>query len=536
MFRRPAPPVALLLVSAAGCREAPAQASDPVEEPAATAIAAASSEPLAPAPVKPEDEPWPPPLPAEPAGDRIFSKVRHLWVRPQPAAQSGWLGYLTIGSSVRVKGGVAAGAYAGPGHSRECEAWYAVEPVGFVCVGEHATLDAAEDLVVAIGQYKSSDSPWPYRYGESTGAPIYPTLPPESRQRTTELALEDHLDAVRRARAAKSDEEIRAIDPRLAGVELGPAGKGPPWLLEPAADPPLLRLPPIGRAIQNGIVVGSTVAYVDELDWIDRTFYLTWDFGLIPADKVRPYPEVRFHGVPLGHGIDLPLAFFREKARPKYRRAGAGFEPAGAEWPRLAFVALTGTSAQMGSRRFLETREPGMWCAEDDAVVAHSTDPPLRIRDAADGRRTWVDVSILQGTLVAYENRTPVYATLVSPGRGGTPKPGIPTLETASTPTGVFLVLGKFITATMVSGSISTLIHAEVPYTQNFNGPYALHGAYWHDQWGEPKSGGCVNLSPIDAKRIFAWGEPRLPAGWHGMRSIVGSYDFGEKTVVVVRQ
>ena len=41
---------------------------------------------------------------------------------------------------------------------------------------------------------------------------------------------------------------------------------------------------------------------------------------------------------------------------------------------------------------------------------------------------------------------------------------------------------------------------SEVPYTQFFHMPFALHGEYWHDRFGEPKSGGCVNLSVADAK------------------------------------
>jgi hypothetical protein len=529
--------LALLLL--AGCSEPAAQASDrrdiEVREPSAPPSAAPSASTSATAVV--EDETWPPPPPADPPGDRVYSKVRHLWIRPRPAPDGGWLGYLTLGSSVRVKGGVAAQALAGPGHGELCQAWYAIEPVGYVCVGEEATLDANDELVVATGKYKANEaSPWPYRYGESTGAPIYPSLPPESRQFFWEMGFHEHMDKVRQARGTKDEAAVRAIEPKLVGVDLSPAGKGPPWLLELPADgtpPAHLRMPVAGRAIQNKVVIGSTLAYVDAFDWTNRTFYMTWDFGIVPADKVRPYPESRFHGVPLGTTHRLPMAFFREKARPKYRR-GDAFEPAG-EWARLSYVGLTGQSAEEGGRRFLETTDAGLWCAEDDAVVARETEPPLKIRQATEGRRTWLDVSIVQGTLVAYENTTPVYATLISPGRGGIPKPGVPTLDTASTPTGMFQVLGKFITATMVSGSISTLIHAEVPWTMNINGPYAVHGAYWHDRWGEPKSGGCVNLAPIDAKRIFDWSEPRLPAGWHAMRTITDSVDFGEKTVVMLR-
>jgi len=60
---------------------------------------------------------------------------------------------------------------------------------------------------------------------------------------------------------------------------------------------------------------------------------------------------------------------------------------------------------------------------------------------------------------------------------------------------------------------------SEVPYTQFFHMPFALHSAYWHDRFGEPKSGGCVNLSPKDAKWLFDWTLPHVPATWHSVRS-----------------
>lgn len=75
----------------------------------------------------------------------------------------------------------------------------------------------------------------------------------------------------------------------------------------------------------------------------------------------------------------------------------------------------------------------------------------------------------------------------------------------------------------MVSSTISTFVHSEVQYPQNFDGPYSLHAAYWHDRWGQRKSAGCVNLAPVDARRLFAWTDPPLPEGWHGTKSGVAS-------------
>jgi len=55
-----------------------------------------------------------------------------------------------------------------------------------------------------------------------------------------------------------------------------------------------------------------------------------------------------------------------------------------------------------------------------------------------------------------------------------------------------------------------------VPYVQYFRAGYALHAAYWHTEYGRPRSHGCINLSPIDARRLFNWTEPQVPATWHG--------------------
>ncbi len=88
-------------------------------------------------------------------------------------------------------------------------------------------------------------------------------------------------------------------------------------------------------------------------------------------------------------------------------------------------------------------------------------------------------------------------------------------------------------TATMVSSTNDNVVHTEVQYVMNFSGPHALHGAYWHDAWGEPKSGGCINLSPIDAKQVFAWADPPMPAGWHGLRAVP---ELGRSTVVKVHR
>ncbi|MCB0119408.1 MAG: L,D-transpeptidase, partial [Anaerolineales bacterium] len=40
------------------------------------------------------------------------------------------------------------------------------------------------------------------------------------------------------------------------------------------------------------------------------------------------------------------------------------------------------------------------------------------------------------------------------------------------------------------------------------SGGVAIHGAFWHNAFGERRSHGCVNVSPEDAKWIFRWTMP----------------------------
>ena len=73
----------------------------------------------------------------------------------------------------------------------------------------------------------------------------------------------------------------------------------------------------------------------------------------------------------------------------------------------------------------------------------------------------------------------------------------------------------------------------DVPYIEYFESGYALHAAYWHDVFGTPRSHGCVNLSPVDAHRIFFWTDPPLPEGWH---AVIAGEEMGEGTLVIIHE
>jgi lipoprotein-anchoring transpeptidase ErfK/SrfK len=91
----------------------------------------------------------------------------------------------------------------------------------------------------------------------------------------------------------------------------------------------------------------------------------------------------------------------------------------------------------------------------------------------------------------AYENGQLVRSSLVSTGVVRYP-----------TRVGQFHVYAKYI-ATLMTGPGYYL--PNVPYTMYYSGGYALHGTYWHNNFGHPMSHGCVNMLTSEARWLFEW-------------------------------
>ncbi|MBF5066496.1 L,D-transpeptidase, partial [Salmonella enterica subsp. enterica serovar Istanbul] len=99
------------------------------------------------------------------------------------------------------------------------------------------------------------------------------------------------------------------------------------------------------------------------------------------------------------------------------------------------------------SSRFLEAKD-GTWVKASDVGVAVV---PEEWPQAAQRGEKWVDVSIEDQTLVLWEGKTPVYATVVSTGQDGLDDPK----KTKATPRGTCRIKSKHITATMDSNGRS---------------------------------------------------------------------------------
>jgi lipoprotein-anchoring transpeptidase ErfK/SrfK len=126
-------------------------------------------------------------------------------------------------------------------------------------------------------------------------------------------------------------------------------------------------------------------------------------------------------------------------------------------------------------------------------------------------------VSIRKQTLTAYEGERPVLKSKVSTGVSTRQKEGeLPT----ETPVGDFRIRKKCPTVHMGNGNLTSDILAYelpgVPWVMFFdpNG-VALHGCYWHDNFGSRMSHGCVNLPNDVAQWLYRWTDPVCGDDWY---------------------
>jgi lipoprotein-anchoring transpeptidase ErfK/SrfK len=135
----------------------------------------------------------------------------------------------------------------------------------------------------------------------------------------------------------------------------------------------------------------------------------------------------------------------------------------------------------------------------------------------------YIEVSLSDQDLRAYERGRVIFRTSISSGVPSS-KPssnGIPT----ATPRGNFHIDKKMPVRHMGDGHLTANPEAYelpgVPWVAYFtNTGVAFHGTYWHCDYGRPKSHGCINMRPEEAKWIFRWATPvteadvRLEAGY----------------------
>jgi hypothetical protein len=256
-------------------------------------------------------------------------------------------------------------------------------------------------------------------------------------------------------------------------------------------------LPDVVDALMKGV-------FIVALDRVEseggRRYWRTIRGRYIRESDVELYPRSQMHGELLAGAQDLPLAFVYGDDAPVFCRADRGLKVCGvarkhARFPVRGKLKIAGLELVAGPDGLLLDRHV--------LRVVRAIPRP----EGFPAGEKWVHVDVSQQTLVAYEGDRPVFATLVSGGKQG-----------YEAPIDSYRVVKKYVSITM-SGEDPTdgwYEVEEVPWTLYYWEGYALHGAYWHNDFGRPRSHGCTNLPPADARWLFYWTDPKVPWRWHG--------------------
>lgn len=446
-----------------------------------------------------ENEPQRPSVTATVGYEKIFQK---------PDTKAPLIGLFRAGQSVPLREPTQLTVGPGGATLGHCKGgWYAVEPRGYVCLGAASTLDASDVRARAAREVLPNlGSPLPFHVGIAVGSPRYLRIPTRDEQRKLEKDLDPYLEKLERDAPAD--------------IDRSPAKLGPSDAFQKYVE---LVKPKLSH--EDDAYAGRKIAWVREFDAEGRTWLVTPDLMLVPKDKVRTFAASTLQGVDLRARPDLALplgfAWTGDTAKLEKTQSGAFIET-GEAYPRHAFVPVTGELVRGKGGTYWATRD-GYYVRNDQlTVMKQRTDRPQGV-----GKKDkWLHVRITWGTLVAYEGDTPVYATAISPGQDGITERS----HGHTTKRGVYNVGWKLFSANM-SGVEKKAEWAvdEVPFVAYYKESYAVHGAWWHDDFGRPKSHGCVNVAPADAGWLFRWLDPVMPRGWYA----VAAYYPDVKSAVV---
>ncbi len=163
-------------------------------------------------------------------------------------------------------------------------------------------------------------------------------------------------------------------------------------------------------------------------------------------------------------------------------------------------VVLTPLGAAIAQARGVNTAA----LAQGDAPTYDESlfsPPPVRAArpSGVSGGAKWIDVDLSQQYLTAYEGKTVVYEGYISSGRG-----------VNATPVGTFSVFAKLVSDDMRGPDPNlpggAYFQPDVPYVMYFaGGGYAIHGVYWHSNFGTPMSHGCVGAPVGGASFLYTW-------------------------------
>lgn len=243
------------------------------------------------------------------------------------------------------------------------------------------------------------------------------------------------------------------------------------------------------RTARSGFFYGP--AWETVTDENGKIWHNVWGDWL-PDQYYHQVELSQFKGVEVNRQPERPFGWV---LRPTVPRDGPAGEPlaAAAELPRYHFVEMVDWKRGDDNNTWIDVG-PGQWLRYDTVALII---PRPRPGDVGP-EDFWIDVDLKQQTFSTYEGDRLVYAGLISSGLSRWP-----------TRVGLNPVWERRELTPMeggVEGDDYYFID-HVPYNLFYDGEIALHGAFWHDDFGRPKSHGCVNMAPYTAEWVYKWSE-----------------------------
>jgi len=490
----------LWLVMLSACADKGSQNASAEPKPAASTTA--------PAPIVPAPPPGPP--------KRLFTHKFVVSVRTAPSRDSFRIGYLRAGSVFMAK-------TAEPVGFDKCKrGWFEIaDSGGFVCSGYDVIAFEGKRIPERRAKQPDLSALLPYAYGFTmrTNTPLYRRLPTDEEAALYEGYRIPGASVVLDAGvAAGVDAAVQQLP--VAPQAAGAPGEADPEAADEDAPPTLASLQGEKETVlERRLVKGFYVSLDRDMRKNARRYWRTQANGFIPYNSAREIRTNEFQGVELSRdaivdggppGIRLPVGFVMSSSYFSYPLNSQG-KPRRGKAPGYHFMFPIVGHTEVGGVAY-EIAANGVHYRSEDVARIDPRETPAEVVDD----EKWIDVDLERQTLVAYEGALPVYATLISSGRV---KDETDPLQDFATPAGKYRILSKHLTHTMdgdhaVDGPYSI---EDVPYVMYFQLAYAIHSAFWHNSFGRPRSHGCVNAAPFDAKWLFNWVTPALPTGWHAV-------------------